>query len=304
MPRRSTQNIVRDLMREHESIYGPITPPVPVDKIVADTLEYMVDSTADPRTKMRQGPVPGNVIAALLLFDEKRVWLRAADHQHRQRFSLAHEIGHDQLHCRGQQRPAKTAFACGDEEIKETQSTDETAEREANAFAAELLLPTHLLEPKVSRHDAQMSLVLDLAAEFDVSPVCMAIRIARAAWQPYAMVVSSNGKVEFSFRSEAMREFSSYSFIEKGAAVDNGTETANYFRSREWISSGRQRDRAILASRWFMNCDDDRYVVEEVKGLGFGQVLTILTMDYDEPAHDEEETSEEEDPEPWKYRFG
>lgn len=55
---------------------------------------------------------------------------------------------------------------------------EEHQNREANAFAMELLMPEELLRPKVKRPVTEQH-VYDLAKEFEVSPVMMTVRLMR-----------------------------------------------------------------------------------------------------------------------------
>lgn len=56
----------------------------------------------------------------------------------RRRFTIAHELGHYLLH-----RHLAAQFACADLDVS-------PIEREANIFAADLLMPMHLLQPGIS----------------------------------------------------------------------------------------------------------------------------------------------------------
>jgi len=94
----------------------------------------------------------------------------------RQRFAIAHEIGHALLH-------AKHLEGC---ELRGTSFDDEAiAERQANLFAAELLMPVWALDralPDSLRHGrapkaAPPVLVRKLATHFDVSSTAMRIQL-------------------------------------------------------------------------------------------------------------------------------
>lgn len=78
----------------------------------------------------------------------------------RQRFTLAHEIGHWCLHRRDREAFAHTSPSRG------------RYEREANQFAAELLMPLQEL-----RRTASQMAFTSLAAYFEVSLEAMAIRL-------------------------------------------------------------------------------------------------------------------------------
>ncbi|HZH04965.1 MAG TPA: ImmA/IrrE family metallo-endopeptidase, partial [Myxococcaceae bacterium] len=101
-----------------------------------------------------------------LLDDVPVVTIRASDARVRQRFTLAHEIGHLMLHERGQHFRDKN-FLSGD-----------PREIEANRYAAELLMPSWMIEPAASKYRADSGI---LARLFDVSEQAMNIRLQMIA---------------------------------------------------------------------------------------------------------------------------
>lgn len=101
-----------------------------------------------------------------------------ADHTNRQRFTVAHEIGHYVLHEGG-------AFV--DRHYRLNVSTDSGSgsrqeETEANQFAAALLMPKKWVSRTFRDYDYDLSLddneLRDLAARFRVSAQAMAIRLS------------------------------------------------------------------------------------------------------------------------------
>jgi Zn-dependent peptidase ImmA (M78 family) len=104
----------------------------------------------------------------------------------RQRFTIAHEIGHYVLH-----RASGPLFIDNNTygivmARDEASSTGEVRrEREANAFAAALLMPTELIEKAVSDKHldlADESALLELAREFDVSALAMTYRLVNLGY--------------------------------------------------------------------------------------------------------------------------
>lgn len=93
--------------------------------------------------------------------DTAHIWINAAEHPTRQRFTLAHELGHLLLHPTGQMEFRDFNFRGP----KET---------EANKFAAALLMPLDMLEPLavLPWHDRDT-----LAPVFQVSPRAMQIQL-------------------------------------------------------------------------------------------------------------------------------
>ena len=99
--------------------------------------------------------------------------------QNRQRFTIAHEIGHILLHPQLNLHIDDTfALKLRSDKSRRSETTDE---REANIFAAELLMPiTRLMEDTkrigvIDLHDEQR--IEQLAKLYKVSPQAMAIRL-------------------------------------------------------------------------------------------------------------------------------
>lgn len=155
-------------------------PPIPIDELAEETEGLDIQEAADLRLVPGAPAIPlGVTLSGLLLPDELRIWVdavEAARSPGRRRFTIAHELGHWRLHCRGQ-RHARAAVYCRSEEIggdAETLRIASAREREANRFAAALLMPDAL----VRREGTILKLnVLALARRFEVSPPAMRVRL-------------------------------------------------------------------------------------------------------------------------------
>jgi IrrE N-terminal-like domain len=155
-------------------------PPVPVDELAEETEGLDIQEAADLRLVPGAPAVPLEVtLSGLLLPAELRIWVdavEAARSPGRRRFTIAHELGHWRLHCRGQ-RHARAAVYCRSEDIggdPETLRIASAREREANRFAAALLMP----EALVRREATGLKLnVLALARRFEVSAPAMKVRL-------------------------------------------------------------------------------------------------------------------------------
>lgn len=101
------------------------------------------------------------------------IGVNSAHHSNRQRFTIAHEIGHFVLH-RGIKLHVDEDFRVN---LRDGSSSVE--EMEANAFAAELLMPASFMDRetrKLGRIDEQGK--KRLARRFQVSVMAMEIRLA------------------------------------------------------------------------------------------------------------------------------
>jgi Zn-dependent peptidase ImmA (M78 family) len=159
-------------------------PPVPVDAI-ADQIGATIS-----REPFRGG------ISGMLYRTEGRavIGVNSAEPHTRQRFTIAHEIGHFLLHegrpliidrhVRIDRRDHSSSMGTKREEI------------EANAFAAELLMPDTMVHTHVQalmRNDDSLPadrLVNRLAREFDVSAQAMEIRLGTLGYLSPLIVAS------------------------------------------------------------------------------------------------------------------
>ncbi|MBX0328565.1 ImmA/IrrE family metallo-endopeptidase [Oscillochloris sp. ZM17-4] len=190
----------RQTLAAWEARVGPLKPPIAVEDI-ADLLYLLaIDVTFDlPRT-----------LAGRLYAEQRIIEVRRSDSPRRQRFTIAHEVGHYRLHVvakgiqSGSYDCSSAIIGAGDGEgqspkpIREaplpgfaapgTFATPALSERkvrqleiEANAFAAELLMPAPLVEQAIARYGKD---VRGLAEHFDVSLQAMQIRLEKLLLLP------------------------------------------------------------------------------------------------------------------------
>ena len=143
--------------------------PVPVERIAELLGVPVVLETLDRNVSgllLRQG-------------DAKAIGVNAAHPRVRQRFTVAHELGHLLLH------PGRDLILdhvrVNLRDDRSSMGTDRE-EREANAFAAELLMPNDLVKGEVQTildrgGTADSRFVADLAQVFDVSEQAIEVRL-------------------------------------------------------------------------------------------------------------------------------
>lgn len=146
------------LERYHQTFGGEVIP-VPVESIAEDLLGLRVGERDDLDC------------SGLLVPAQRRIWINAreaAESPGRRRFTIAHELGHWVCHVlEGYRAPVY----CRPADLTET--ADRALEREANIFAAELLMP----EPRVRTAVAHTGDRTELAARFSVSQEAMHWRL-------------------------------------------------------------------------------------------------------------------------------
>lgn len=113
------------------------------------------------------------------------------------RFSVAHELGHLVMN---HPSPGLDAL-CAGTPTQPVQGVKRKHESEANAFAAELLMPGELLRERCKAVAFTLRSAEQIAEEFEVSVAASAIRIVELTDQPCAVVMSEKGAVTWSVRS-------------------------------------------------------------------------------------------------------
>jgi len=144
-------------------------PPVPVET-VAQILDL----------KIRLEPFEGNISGCTIRRGDKAViGVNSLHHANRQRFTIAHEIGHFFLH-KGEQVIVDRNFRINfrDERSGKAEKPEEI---EANCFAAELLMPLDFLLEDLQDKVIDLeddTLIQELAEKYRVSPQALSYRIA------------------------------------------------------------------------------------------------------------------------------
>lgn len=151
------------LRERYLAAFGGEEIPVPVEEIAEDLLGLRLEQEW------------GMEYSGMLLPAERKIVLNAAEAPRdlaplrRFRFTIAHEVGHWVCHVVGAERP-QPVF-CRAKDLME--DADRALEREANVFAAELLMP----EASVRAVWEDASSLAPCAARFDVSPNAMHWRL-------------------------------------------------------------------------------------------------------------------------------
>ena len=170
MNRSAIEAKAKTILQEHGAYYLPI----PVE-----TVAYHLG------LDVRPAPL-GDDISGLLVIEDGQgtIGYNIKHAEVRQRFTIAHELGHYVLHQSAQPlfidkryRSSATYYRDG-----HTATGSSALEIEANSFAAALLMPDDLVYAEVAKHDLDLgdeeSLSV-LAKKFKVSTQAMAYRLAR-----------------------------------------------------------------------------------------------------------------------------
>jgi hypothetical protein len=129
-------------------IWDGLSLPVPVEDIADSYLGLLVRDVEDLATAPGAPELSaGQALSGLLLPDRGEIWVNAHEAEEwppRRRFTIAHELGHWQLH-----RHGGHGVYCRSSAVDSDDADDSTSlagpEEEANAFAAALLMPAALI---------------------------------------------------------------------------------------------------------------------------------------------------------------
>ena len=193
---------------------------------------------------------------------------QAIEYRPRQRFAIAHELGHLEAH-----DSKNDINLCTPEQISERY--DQGTEREANAFASEFLMPRELWEKRVDVSNPTLDLVSDLTKEFEVSFVAAAIRFVKLTPERCAVVFSEGGRAKWFTRSD---DFGYW--IQPDTKLDPYTLAYDAF-GKARVSS---KPESVSASAWLASSriDDDCDLIEHCRNIpSLDAALSLLWIPTD-----------------------
>ena len=152
--------------------YAAIAPPVDVEELAASLCRLRVRD-ADDLCPIAGSP-PATPLSGLLLPARWEIWVRRDEPAPRRRFTVAHEVGHHLLHSAG-----GAAVLCRPADVEAAQGGERVREREANRFAAELLMPEGMVRDEADRDGPDP---IALAGRFGVSDVAMGFRLVNLGY--------------------------------------------------------------------------------------------------------------------------
>ena len=195
-----------------------------------------------------------------------RIRVGRGGHPGRKRFSIAHELGHFVLRHRTR--------VCSDKDLRDW-SSDGGQEKDANIFAATLLMPEPMIRPYVDVDEATFAGVLAMASEFNVSLTAAAIRFVETTALAAAVVLAERGVVKWCVKND---DFWPY-LLARGSRLDP------FSRAAKASPGADSSPRPVTAGCWI---DDDRVhpmrtLLEDARASKDGAVLSLLTLDWPDP---------------------
>jgi Zn-dependent peptidase ImmA (M78 family) len=189
----------------------------------------------------------------------------------RRRFSIAHELGHLELH-----RGANTLRSCTKVDIQEKpMETSITIEQEANQFASAFLMPARFVEHPFTENKPSFDLISEWAEKLQTSLAATALRFTYFTREPVAVIYSFRGKIQYFQSSSEFMELGVFPDVNK--QVGPNTVAMQLFAKREVPRQWQE----VRAAEWFRdnaNAFDREDTIREwsIDMPNFEAVLSLL----------------------------
>lgn len=192
----------------------------------------------------------------------------------RRRFSVAHELGHLEMH-----RRKAPLILCVDDDLGAWQFGElaKDLEVQANQFAASLLLPDRLIAPRITNAEPSIEHIVKLAEEFDTSLTATAIRYSQLTAEPVFVAFSQGGLVKWFWPSRFFQELKEelQIYIETQVRLSPESLAARVFSK----GSSRAEAKQVPASAWLASdqLKPDASVLEQCIPMPrYSAVLSLL----------------------------
>ncbi|QND80529.1 ImmA/IrrE family metallo-endopeptidase [Pseudoxanthomonas mexicana] len=216
--------------RARKLVEGILSPPVDVQALIA--AHGMVFKESD-----RLGPdEAGNTVTK---GGTTYIVVNRNDDPFRRRFTALHELAHNLL-----ELPSKHTSGVPSDEL-ERYAGRPPEEKICDVFAAECLVPAHLIKPLIANASFSVDLLIDLTKKFQASRQCIASSFVRNSKDLVAYVYAEEGATQRVIPSAALRAtgiFVQGGLLPSSSAAFNAMQAGIGFDSQEldasdWSSS-------------------------------------------------------------------
>lgn len=211
--------------RARKLVQGIAAPPVDVDALIA--AHGMVYKESE-----RLGPgEAGNTVTK---GGTTYIIVNKNDDPFRRRFTALHELAHNVLDL-----PSKHASGVSDDELERFVGRS-PEEKICDVFAAECLVPAHLIKPLINNALFSVELLLDLTKTFQASRQCIASSFVRNSKELVAYVYAEAGVTQHVIPSAALRNagvFIQGGMLPSSSAASKAMQAAAGFATQDLDAS-------------------------------------------------------------------
>lgn len=202
-----------------------------------------------------------------------------------QNFCIAHELGHywleghpEHIFRNSTEHMSRAGFGSSDQ-----------IEREADYFAACLLMPSSMCKPLINKSVDGMAAVRTLVNTCETSLVAAALRYVEIGHAPSGVIVCNNGRVEFCATYTLLKHVGWAHPLARNSKVPTDCATWRLSEDKEAVLRACEDSDSAPACDWFSGASTKASLIEEVIGLGrYGRTLTLLTLEEAEEDEDKE----------------
>ncbi|MDX9786847.1 MAG: ImmA/IrrE family metallo-endopeptidase [Desulfobacterales bacterium] len=204
--------------------------------------------------------VPGAAASIVKLGNKATIRIPGGDPPERQRFSIAHELGHLLMN-----HLTSIKKVCNNEDMFSWyQSSQET---QANFFASELILPTKLVELRCDVGTVNFDPIRAIAKDFRASLTATAIKFVRHCPEQCAVIFSAHNQIKWFYKSPTW-----WRFIKRENNLDQRTLAYDFFAGEQMEPDPQEVD----ADAWVESRGLEEVVEHSIASPTFGFVLTVL----------------------------
>jgi len=232
---------------------------------ISDPRDLDIEAIAlDSGVEIEYEPLVGCEATLVGFGDRAIATIKPSKVRGRERFSIAHELGHWKLH-RGK------SFRCRVDDPDDNLSSNRTHEKEADTFAAHVLMPAHLFQPAVKTlGNPSFRELDDLAQRFDTSLLATSLRLADVNTLPVILAC---------YTANMRRWYKAASDIPKRWWLRSKLDDDSF--AHDLLANGKQPAsiRKQPAEVWFENDDAEDYeVLEHCIPSKSGEVLVLIYL--------------------------
>lgn len=199
----------------------------------------------------------------------------------RKRFTLAHEIGHAEI-------PTHTRmlYQCSKRDIDFSFKQREQ-EKEANAFAASLLMPEDFITETINNNALSLDSIKKIAKQCQTSFISSAIKYIKYCPEPALIILSEENKVKFYCLTEELHAKKIF-YLAPDNPLIKGSVAHNFYNKQRIITAQQEEKRKISLNVWFHGQDYSKYDCFE-HAISFPNLNRTLSLIWLEEKYDDED---------------